>query len=103
MADGDILCFNGCVVGTNIRQMEKLDIVDEQEKSWRAEAGDDPGCFGRPGSQIDDKVEFKNKFGETVAGIPVIVDFRRVLQLGQIGKGDGVISGVMFTLQNYLS
>ncbi|KAH9523692.1 hypothetical protein Btru_040667 [Bulinus truncatus] len=51
-------------------------------------------CFGRPGSQIDQKIEFRNKFGEKVFGIPVIIDFNRILQLKQIHENDGIISGV---------
>ncbi|XP_050402209.1 uncharacterized protein LOC126818717 [Patella vulgata] len=35
----------------------------------------------RPGSQLADKLEFKDRSGNTVSGYPVIVDFRRILQL----------------------
>ncbi|CAL1531104.1 unnamed protein product [Lymnaea stagnalis] len=55
---------------------------------------DENNCFGRPGSQIDKKVEFKNKFGEKVCAVPVIVDFNRVLQLKMIKESNGVINGV---------
>ena len=35
----------------------------------------------RPGAQLDDKQSFTNKSDETVNCYPVIVDFRRLLQL----------------------
>ena len=54
-------------------------------------------CFGRPGSQIDDKIEFKNQFGESVYAVPVIIDFKRVMQLGQVSPSEGVIAGVSET------
>ncbi|KAL8580354.1 hypothetical protein ACOMHN_037453 [Nucella lapillus] len=52
------------------------------------------GCFGRPGSQLEDKLEFKSKDGKSVWAYPVLVDFRRLLQLGQITENSGVIPGI---------
>ena len=37
--------------------------------------------FTRPGAQLDDKQTFTNKSGDTINCYPVIVDFRRLLQL----------------------
>ncbi|PVD23579.1 hypothetical protein C0Q70_16851 [Pomacea canaliculata] len=51
-------------------------------------------CFGRPGSQLAEKQTFKNKTGETICAFPVIVDFRRVLDLGQVSEESGVIPGI---------
>lgn len=58
----------------------------------------DIDCFGRPGSQIDGKVEFKDRFGQIVSGYPLIVDFRRVLQLDKTSESNGVISGVSIVI-----
>ncbi|XP_005102219.2 uncharacterized protein LOC101854343 isoform X2 [Aplysia californica] len=54
----------------------------------------DLDCFGRLGSQLDEKVEFKNRFGERISATPIIIDFLRVLQLGHVHDMNGVISGV---------
>nr|KAI8754414.1 hypothetical protein BgiMline_012880 [Biomphalaria glabrata] len=64
------------------------------EKNSGDSGQDENSCFGRPGSQIDQKVEFRNKFGEKVFGIPVIIDFNRILQLKQVHENDGIITGV---------
>ena len=58
------------------------------------ELQDKIGCFGRPGSQIEDKLEFTSKDGKSVWAYPVLVDFRRLLQLGQFTGNSGVIQGV---------
>ena len=55
---------------------------------------DTAGVFGRPGSQLDEKVEFKSKDGKSIWAYPVLVDFRRLLQLGQVCESSGVIPGV---------
>jgi hypothetical protein len=52
------------------------------------------GCFGRPGSQLEEKLEFKSKDGKSIWAVPVLVDFRRLLELGQISESSGVIPGV---------
>ncbi|CAG5121941.1 unnamed protein product, partial [Candidula unifasciata] len=83
---------NGVVIDPSDK--ETTDSAITNGKSKVPADMDESDCFGRPGSQIDDKVIFKNKFGESVAAIPVIVDFNRVLQLKHFGKNEGVISGV---------
>lgn len=72
-----------------------IDVKEGDKSTEDSESVCDIDSFGRPGCQIDNKVVFKNKSGETVGGIPVVIDFERVLQLGQIGEDDGVISGVI--------
>ncbi|KAK3756128.1 hypothetical protein RRG08_033012 [Elysia crispata] len=71
-----------------------LSETNMQSAQETQENKEDIDCFGRPGSQIDGKIEFKNQFGESVYGVPVIVDFKRVMQLGQVSPSDGVIAGV---------
>ncbi|BFZ16720.1 hypothetical protein BsWGS_19759 [Bradybaena similaris] len=78
----------------NQSDKEQTDGAAENGECKQPDDADDSDCFGRPGSQIDDKIIFKNKFGERVAAIPVIVDFNRVLQLKHVGRAEGVISGV---------
>ena len=53
------------------------------------------GCFGRPGSQLEDRIEFKSRDGKSIWAYPVLVDFRRLLQLGQLPEGSGIIPGVI--------
>ena len=62
------------------------------------ELNEKTGCFGRPGSQLEDKQEFKSKDGQSVWAYPVLVDFRRLLQLGQLTENSGVIPGVRIPL-----
>ncbi|GFS22877.1 hypothetical protein ElyMa_005120100 [Elysia marginata] len=73
-------------------QNPKADTMQVESES--NDGKEDIDCFGRPGSQIDEKIEFKNQFGESVYGVPVIIDFKRVMQLGQVNPSEGVISGV---------
>ncbi|KAL3867893.1 hypothetical protein ACJMK2_040738 [Sinanodonta woodiana] len=40
-------------------------------------------CFTRPGAQLSDKITFENRKGGHISGCPVIVDFRRLLQLAR--------------------
>ena len=60
----------------------------------------------RPGAQLDDKQSFINKNGEAVNCYPVIVDFRRLLQLTDDTSRTrlnefGIIPGVSFMLCTY--
>lgn len=41
----------------------------------------DHETYTRPGAQLSDKMTFTNKSGKTISGYPVIVDFRRLIQL----------------------
>ncbi|RUS86942.1 hypothetical protein EGW08_005267 [Elysia chlorotica] len=68
--------------------------TDMQSGQETQSGNEDIDCFGRPGSQIDEKIEFKNQFGESVYAVPVIVDFKRVMQLGQVSSSEGVIAGI---------
>lgn len=86
----------------NQSDKEQTDGAIENGKCKLTDDTDDSDCFGRPGSQIDDKTVFKNKFGERVSAIPVIVDFNRVLQLKHIGRAEGVISGVIVAPPTYI-
>ncbi|GFO03135.1 hypothetical protein PoB_002964000 [Plakobranchus ocellatus] len=83
MADG-----SGIHIGLPATTMPTVSSMDSRDTNEEIE------CFGRPGSQIDEKIEFKNQFGESVYGVPVIIDFKRVIQLGQVNDSDGVIAGV---------
>ena len=83
-------------IGIQVRLSE----TNMQSAQETQENKEDIDCFGRPGSQIDGKIEFKNQFGESVYGVPVIVDFKRVMQLGQVSPSDGVIAGVSDTCLN---
>ena len=71
-----------------------LDDVRMTDKQIDLDLLETQNCFGRLGSQLDEKIEFKNKFGETIWATPIIVDFLRILQLGQIDESNGVIAGV---------
>lgn len=60
--------------------------------------------FTRPGALLDDKQVFTNKKGDTIRCYPVIVDFRRLLQLtGDASRTRlqefGIIPGVIFVLK----
>lgn len=63
----------------------------------------DHDTFTRPGAQLSDKQAFTNKKGQSITGYPVIVDFRRLLQLC-VGhsqsalKDNGIIHGVAIKL-----
>ncbi|KAK7503980.1 hypothetical protein BaRGS_00004712 [Batillaria attramentaria] len=65
--------------------------IADMEADLAKEASD---CFGRPGSQLGPKQPFKGKDGRLVWAYPVLVDFRRLLQLGQTSEQSGVIQGV---------
>jgi hypothetical protein len=59
----------------------------------------DHETYTRPGAQLSDKQTFTNKKGQTISGYPVIVDFRRLLQLSighseELQKEQGIIQGV---------
>lgn len=100
MADGD---------GLNIPSIQNSNEIEkdtDKEGCWKqlyqellqkdatSSSEDKIGCFGRPGSEIDTKVEFKNKFGEKITAVPVVIDFNRVFKLKQTKNGSSVISGV---------
>ena len=59
----------------------------------------DHETYTRPGAQLSEKQTFKNKKGQTITGYPVIVDFRRLLQLSaghseESQKDYGIVHGV---------
>ena len=47
-----------------------------------------------PGSQLDSKQFFTNLLGKTVKAKPVLVDFKRLLQVGNADSKNGIIDGV---------
>ena len=69
-------------------------LEEVRQRLSELETAENGGCFGRPGSQLEDKLEFKSKDGKSVWAYPVLVDFRRLLQLGQVTESSGVIPGV---------
>ncbi|KAK3592135.1 hypothetical protein CHS0354_019423 [Potamilus streckersoni] len=62
-----------------VENTKSLNRKGSAEKLYNAE--DD--CFTRPGAQLSDKVTFENRKGGLISGCPVIVDFRRLLQLSR--------------------
>ena len=62
--------------GDEVPKLTSIDLLgDENHVSLEEDS------FTRPGAQLADKQTFTNKLGDTVTGYPVIVDFRRLLQL----------------------
>ena len=57
-------------------------------------------AFSRPGAQLSEKLTFENKAGDVVTAFPVIVDFRRLIQLSPSNASvavqgqTGIVSGV---------
>ncbi|KAL4235608.1 hypothetical protein ACF0H5_004004 [Mactra antiquata] len=51
--------------------------------------------YTRPGAQLSDKLTFTNKKGNTITGYPVIVDFRRLLQLSLGGSKSSLLDSAI--------
>ena len=71
-------------VGDATYQMSEVDLKMEtvpcNENENNAIDIDQESVF-RPGTQLTDKQSFENRKGKKISGYPVIVDFRRLLQL----------------------
>lgn len=81
-------------------QLESIKIQEHESSSPKHHATElDHDTFTRPGAQLSDKQTFTNKKGQAITGCPIIVDFRRLLQLC-VGhsqstlKDNGIIHGV---------
>lgn len=87
---------------TQTERTENAKIHESESPSATHTIELDHETFTRPGAQLSDKQIFTNKKGQSVTGYPVIVDFRRLLQLS-LGhskahqKEHGIIYGVLFT------
>ncbi|XP_060552114.1 uncharacterized protein LOC132713503 isoform X3 [Ruditapes philippinarum] len=81
-------------------KLEDLKLQEKENISTNHHHVDlDHETYTRPGAQLSDKQTFTNKKGQTISGYPVIVDFRRLLQLSighseELQKEHGIIQGI---------
>ena len=92
MADG-----GGEILSEKLKDLKMQEVDDTSSNNHTVEL--DHETFTRPGAQLSDRQTFANKKGQTISGYPVIVDFRRLLQLSlghteESKKEHGIIHGV---------
>ncbi|XP_041358936.1 uncharacterized protein LOC121375513 [Gigantopelta aegis] len=81
----------------NATENNSVDIKQEDDSENEA-SSDNRTYFSdyrvMPGSQLDSKQIFTDLLGKTVKAKPVLVDFKRLLQVGKADSKNGVIDGI---------